>query len=337
VGEVSVKDVAKHAGVSLGTVSNVLNRPEIVREATREKVLAAIEELGFVRNDAARQLREGRSRSIGLIVLDSTNPFFTELARGAERAALERGHTLVLGNSDNSSARERDYLDLFEQQRVFGVLIVPAHASPEQAAEYAERGLRTVLVDRAPDPGSGLEGISVDDVEGGRLAVRHLLDGGRRRVLFLAGPLGIRQVSQRLEGARAAIAEADGEEPPTFRVLEGPEMTIEAGRALGAQALDAGLEFDAIFASNDLLAIGFMREMRERGLSVPEDAAVVGYDDIPYAAMLQMPLTSIRQPAAQIGAAAVELLLGPAADTGEPNATMFKPEIVVRASSGPAV
>ncbi|HEY1105127.1 MAG TPA: LacI family DNA-binding transcriptional regulator, partial [Agromyces sp.] len=171
---VSVREVAAAASVSVGTVSNVLNRPDKVAPATVERVLAAIEELGFVRNDAARQLRAGRSRSIGFVVLDVRNPFFTEVARGAETRAADAGLTVLLGTSDESIERERVYVDLFEEQRVHGVLISPLADDLPRLQRLRDRGTPVVLVDRQVHDRS-FSSVSVDDVAGGRLAAEHLL------------------------------------------------------------------------------------------------------------------------------------------------------------------
>jgi LacI family transcriptional regulator len=197
---VSVREVAAAASVSVGTVSNVLNRPDKVAPATVERVMAAIADLGFVRNDAARQLRAGRSRSIGLVVLDVRNPFFTDVARGAEDRAAEDGMTILLGNSDENRDREGAYLDLFEEQRVHGVLISPLSDDLPRLARLRERGTPVVLVDREAADRS-FSSVAVDDVVGGELAVRHLAELGRRRVAFVGGPLGIQQAADRLEGA----------------------------------------------------------------------------------------------------------------------------------------
>src|SRR4051794_2207934 len=193
---VSVRDVAAAAAVSVGTVSNVLNRPDKVAPATAERVLAAIEQLGFVRNDAARQLRAGRSRSIGLVVLDVRNPFFTDIARGAERRAAESDLAVLLGNSDDDPGREAAYLDLFEQQRVHGVLITPVEDVSLRLDRLHQHGIPAVLVDRRSDD-DDFSSVSVDDDAGGYLAVRHLLDTGRRRIAFVGGPSAIRQVADR--------------------------------------------------------------------------------------------------------------------------------------------
>ncbi|MGZ0067260.1 LacI family DNA-binding transcriptional regulator [Microbacterium arborescens] len=330
---VSVRDVAAAASVSVGTVSNVLNRPDKVAPATVERVLAAIEDLGFVRNDAARQLRAGSSRSIGLVVLDVRNPFFTDVARGAETRAAEDGMTVLLGNSDEDAERERAYVDLFEEQRVHGVLISPLADETPQLERLRSRGTPVVLVDReAPD--HRFSSVAVDDVAGGRLAAEHLLGLGRRRIAFVGGPTGIRQVADRLEGARQAVAVVPG---ATLELVPTENLTALQGRTAG-EALSArpvAERPDGVFAANDLLAVGVMQALVMHGrMRVPEDVALIGYDDIDFAAAAVVPLTSIRQPAALIGHTAVDLLLREASDpTFTPEQVVFQPELVARAST----
>lgn len=329
---VSVKDVAAAASVSVGTVSNVLNRPEKVSPATVERVHEAIERLGFVRNDAARQLRAGRSRSIGLIVLDIGNPFFAEVSRGAEARAAEEGMTVLLGSSDELPEREAAYLDLFREQRVNGVLLSPATEDLAPLARLRDAGVPVVLVDREDDENPS---VAVDDVEGGHLAVSHLLALGRRRIAFVGGPSGIRQVADRLEGARRAVAEAPG---ATLEVLEMPALTVLNGRAAGDAIVARAPEDrpDAVFAANDLLAVGLLQAIHLMAdLRVPDDIALIGYDDIDFASATVVPLSSIRQPAHLIGYTAVDLLLRGLADPGgdPPGDVRFQPELVVRAST----
>ncbi|PSL37443.1 LacI family transcriptional regulator [Labedella gwakjiensis] len=330
---VSIRDVAALAGVSVGTVSNVLNRPTKVAESTVVKVQRAIDILGFVRNDAARQLRAGRSRSIGLVVLDVANPFFTSVARGAEEAADAAGLSVLLGNSDDDVAREHSYLDLFEEQRVHGVLISPIGDDVERLGRLHARGIPAVLVDR-PTEDSRFSSVAVDDIAGGRVAVEHLLDGGRRRILMVAGPAGIRQVRDRLAGAREAVANTAG---ATLEVLSTSSLTVLEGRAVGEAIASrpAGERPDAIFAANDLLAVGVLQAFAFGGsVRVPEDIALVGYDDIDFAAAAVVPLTSVRQPSALIGRTAVELLLREGEDPDSAREhVMFDPELVVRAST----
>lgn len=331
---VSVREVAAAAGVSVGTVSNVLNRPDKVAEGTVQRVRDAIDELGFVRNDAARQLRAGRSRSIGLIVLDAGNPFFADVARGAEARADEDRLSVLLGNSDEDAARENGYLDLFREQRVNGVLITPASDDVAGIQRLADSGTPVVLVDHEI-PGSGFCSVSVDDVEGGYLATRHLLEIGRRRIAFLAGPGSIAQVANRLEGARRAVAEEPDAE---LEVIEVPALTVLHGREAGESIVErvAAERPDAVFAANDLLAVGLMQALTILGsVRVPEDIALIGYDDIDFASATVVPLTSIRQPARLIGHTAVDLLLRSIDDPeGDYERNVrFRPELVVRAST----
>ena len=333
---VSVRDVAAAASVSVGTVSNVLNRPDKVAPDTVARVLAAIDELGFVRNDAARQLRAGRSRSIGLVVLDVRNPFFTDVARGAEDRAAEDGMTILLGNSDENADRERAYLDLFEEQRVHGVLISPLGDDETRLQRLRGRSTPVVLVDRVSQDRS-LSSVSVDDVVGGELAVGHLLETGRRRIAFVGGPMGIRQVADRLDGARRAVAAVPD---ATLEVVETESLTVLEGRAAGEAIRDrpAAERPDAVFAANDLLAMGVLQAFNMLGsVRVPEDIALIGYDDIDFAAAAVVPLSSIRQPASLIGYTAVDLLLNEAAarDAFTPEQVVFQPELVVRDSTRP--
>ena len=331
---VSVRDVAAAASVSVGTVSNVLNLPEKVAPDTVARVMAAIDELGFVRNDAARQLRAGRSRSIGLVVLDVRNPFFTEVARGAEDRAAEDSMTILLGNSDENVDRERAYLDLFEEQRVHGVLISPLGDDETRLQRLRGRDTPVVLVDRVSEDRT-LSSVSVDDVVGGELAVRHLLETGRRRIAFVGGPMGIRQVADRVEGARRAV---EAEPDATLEVIETESLTVLEGRAAGEAIREraAGERPDAVFAANDLLAMGVLQALNMLGsVRVPDDVALIGYDDIDFASAAVVPLSSIRQPASLIGYTAVDLLLKEAA-SGEgftAEQVVFQPELVVRDST----
>lgn len=332
---VSVRDVAERAGVSVGTVSNVMNHPEKVSAAAVARVTAAIDELGFIRNDAARQLRDGRSKTIGLVVLDVRNPFFTDVARGAEDKAADAGLTVTLGNSDENTDRESTYLDLFEQQRVHGVLISPFADITDRLRRLRQRGIPAVLVDRTSSDLS-FSSVSVDDLAGGRLAASHLIEIGRRRLAFVGGP-AIRQVADRLEGARQAVSEHPD---ATLEVIPTDALSVLAGRSAGHEILarPAVERPDAVFAANDLVAMGVLQAlmMQGKGVRVPEEIALIGYDDIDFASAAVVPLSSIRQPSALIGQTAVEILLEEAAAPGtDPRQVVFQPELVVRASTAP--
>ncbi|WP_251452257.1 LacI family DNA-binding transcriptional regulator [Microbacterium sp. Marseille-Q6648] len=332
---VSVRDVALAASVSVGTVSNVLNRPAKVAPETVARVQKAIADLGFVRNDAARQLRAGRSRSIGLIVLDVGNPFFAEVARGAEARAAEGGMTVLLGNSDERQDRETAYIDLFREQRVNGVLVTPTTDDLGLLERLRDGGVPVILVDREVED-AGFGSVAVDDVEGGHLAVAHLIEQGRRRIAFVGGPRSTRQVVDRLEGARHAVAAHPG---ASLEVIEMPALTVLQGRDAGEQLLarDPADRPDAVFAANDLLAVGVLQAFALMAdVRVPDDIALIGYDDIDFAAATVVPLSSIRQPAHLIGYSAVDLLLKDLADPdgGHERRIRFRPELVVRESTG---
>ena len=330
----SVKDVAALAGVSVGTVSNVMNRPEKVSTAVAARVQSAIDQLGFVRNDAARQLRAGRSSTIGLVVLDVRNPFFTDLARGAEDRAAADGFSVILGNSDEKADREATYLDLFEVQRMHGVLISPFGDITGRLRRLRERGIPAVLVDRTSVDAS-FSSVSVDDIAGGALAVGHLLAQGRRHIAFIGGPLEIQQVSDRLDGARTAVATHPD---ATLEVILIDGLTVIAGRAAGTELIARASAHrpDAVFAANDLVAMGVLQALMMQGtdVRVPGQIALIGYDDIDFASAAVVPLSSIRQPSALIGQTAVEILLEEAADsTLAPRQVVFQPELVVREST----
>ena len=328
----SIKEVAREAGVSIGTVSNVLNRPDAVAPATRKRVLDAIRALGYVRNDSARQLRAGRSRTIALVVLDVANPFFTDVARGAEEAAEESGAMVIVCNSGEDAARERRHLDQLEEQRVLGVLITPVDDGPDSRVEQLiGRGMPVVLVDRGSGHPSRCS-VAVDDVLGGRLAGTHLLEQGHRRVAYVGGPRTIRQVVDRRAGIAAALKGR-----AELRSVETASLTVAEGRKAAAQLADLASDTrpTAVFCANDLVALGLLQELTLRGLRVPGDVAIVGYDDIEFAAAAATPLSSVRQPREQLGRTAAHLLLEELNDPDhEHRHVVFKPDLVVRRSSG---
>ncbi|MCR1784282.1 LacI family transcriptional regulator [Nocardioides carbamazepini] len=328
---VSVKDVAAAAGVSVGTVSNVLNRPEKVSPTTLEHVQQVIERLGFVRNDAARQLRAGTNRAIGMVVLDVRNPFFTDIARGVELRLAEHRRPLILGSSDQDAERESTYLDLFEEQRVSGLLITPVGKVLPRLRRLRERGTAVVVVDRRTGSRE-FSSVAVDDVRGGRLAAQHLLESGRRRIAFIGGPRGLTQIKHRLHAAQEEVDAVDG---ARLRFVETGTMDADAGRR-GAEDLLAGPDRpDAIFAANDLVALGVLQALTLAGVRVPEDVAIIGFDDIDFAASAAIPLSSVRQPRAEMGRAAIDLLLAAIDDpAAQARDIVLEPELVVRRSTG---
>ncbi|GAB3194337.1 LacI family DNA-binding transcriptional regulator [Nesterenkonia suensis] len=327
-----VRDVAAHAGVSPATVSNALNHPEKVSSATRERVLAAIDELGYVRNDAARQLRQRQNRAVGMIVLDVANPFFADVASGAEKGLVEMNRPLLLGNSGQDSTRELAHLRLFEEQRVAGLLISPVGDVLPRLRRLKERGTAVVIVDRKSGADE-FSSVSTDDRLGGRLAADHLISHGRRRLVVIGGPLNIRQVAHRYAGAEAAAQEHDG---VSVRMCDTGAMDSESGRQATRDLLDlpAAERPDAIFATNDLVALGVLQELARAGVQVPGDIALIGYDDIEFAASATVPISSVRQPAAEMGERAAELLVSAIDDPDAPvQHPVFTPTLVPREST----
>jgi LacI family transcriptional regulator len=330
----SIHEVARRAGVSLGTVSNVLNRPEIVAEETRRRVQLVIEEIGFVRNGSARQLRAGNSRYIGLVVLDVANPFFTEVARGVEDAASEAGYVVVLCNSDDSLEKENHYLNTLEEQRTHGILITPVQNDVSYLQQLRQRGIVVVLLDR-PSRIKDFCSVAVDDVRGGEIATVHLLEQGHRRIAFVHGPLSIRQCADRRRGMLRAVKSAGLDPNQVIVDIPTPALKTIEGEECVEKLLNTGIRPTAVFCANDLLALGVMRGLAKRRIAVPGDIALVGYDDVEFASMLSIPLTSIRQPKYELGHTAAELLLD---ETSNPTShehkhIVYQPELIIRESS----
>jgi len=330
----SVKDVAATAGVSLGTVSNVLNRPERVSPSTRARVEQAMADLGFVRNESARQLRAGKSRLLAYVMLDATNPFFTDVASGVEDAAEAADLSLFMCNSSNSATREKAYLEHLVEQRVQGILITPVDPDSSTLDEVIRRGTPLVVVDRIR-AGDTVCSVSVDDELGGRLAVEHLVDRGHRRVAYVGGPLSIGQVSDRWAGACRAWADAGLPEEDLVQIATGG-LKVDEGRRAGERLL--GLPErrrpTAAFCANDLTALGLLQHYITRSRRVPEDLAIVGYDDIVFAAAAAVPITSVRQPRQLLGERAAALLLDETANPQHVHErVVFTPELVARAST----
>ena len=326
-----IKDVALEAGVSVGTVSNVLNTPDLVAEATRERVLAAMRDLQFVRNASARSLRVGRTGAIGLVVLDMGNPFFTDIAHGAQESADAEDLMIMVASSDSSLERQRRHLQMLEQQRVLGVLLTPVGTRDASISTIVNRGTPVVLID-APRGVRNRCSVTVDDVLGGELAIRHLVELGHRRIAVVGGEGSVRQVRDRLTGAGRAA----GEEVTLVR-HETAELTVAAGREAVAAVLGGPADErpTAACCLNDLVAMGMLQELTRLKVSVPDELALVGYDDIDFAAAAAVPLTSVGQPRQELGRVAVQLLLDEVSE-GERHRhrqVIFTPELVARESS----
>jgi LacI family transcriptional regulator len=265
-------------------------------------------------------------------VLDIANPFFTDLARGVEEVATAADLSVILCNTDDQPARESAHLDVLAEQRVQGVIITPTAGQSRHLETLRRRGIPVVLVDRRA-PGTDRCWVAVDDVLGGRLAAEHLVACGHRRIAFVGGRSGLPQVRERHAGVAAAVREAGD---AVLTVLSPEHLTVDGGREAGAQllAVPADRRPTAVVCANDLVALGVLQEMVRQGVRVPDDVAIVGYDDIDFAAAAAVPLTSVRKPRQELGRRAAELLLDEAGGDGHRHEQLvFEPTLVVRESS----
>ncbi len=327
----SVKDVAALAGVSSSTVSNYLNHPHVLGAASRKRVEAAIEQLGFVPNESARQLRAGSSKALALILLDAWLPYFNELSRGVEDVTREGGWSLFFSNSNRDGAQELRNIDMFEAHRVQGIVIYPLGDVVPRLERLAERGIRSVVVGPIRESAT-VASVLFDDRGGGRLAGEHLLSLGRRRIAFF-GSSTVSQSNDRLAGLQDAVANG----PATITVGDVPHLAAEDGLHAAEQiiALPAEERPDAVFAANDMVALGVLTQLLRHGIRVPEEIALVGFDDVDQAHQSVVPLTSVRQPGYEIGRAAGAALLQQLADptAAPPATTPFPAELIVREST----
>jgi LacI family transcriptional regulator len=302
-GSPRIQDVARRAGVAIGTVSNVLNNPDLVAEQTRLKVEAAIAELGFVRNSAARALAARRTDTVGLVLIDIGNSLFVDIARGAESAAGQAQLKLLLANSDSTRTKQDNYLELFDQARVAGVLLTPLEEPLDVAHAVLGHGRPVVLViATSPDPLTC--SVMVNEELGGHLAATHLIDRGARKLVFLAGCPDLRLIRRRLAGVERAVAEAGA----SLDVVDAPDLTISAGREVGRQVL-LSQSADGVVCPSDLLAVGVIQAATDLGIRVPDDLIVVGYDDNHFASESSIPVSTVSLPGYRMGELAIELLL----------------------------
>ncbi|MFF5107867.1 LacI family DNA-binding transcriptional regulator [Streptosporangium sp. NPDC000509] len=331
---VSIKEVATRAGVSPGTVSNVLNWPDKVAESTRARVEEAIRDLGFVRHGSASSLRAGHSRTLGLSVIDIGNPFFTDVAAGVEDVASERGYAVILGNSSGEFLKEERNLLVFAEQRVRGVLITPAGANLTKIDQLKKRGISVVLVSHPAEHADQCS-VAVNDIAGGSLAVSHLLSTGAERIAYVSGPHTVRQGADRLIGAERALTAAGRDPGEALQEITMSAMNTRAGQQAAEKLISEGRLPDAVFCANDLLALGMLRGLLQAGVRVPQDVSLIGYDDIDFASASTVSLSSIRQPTHRLGRVATELLLDECDNPGSHahQQIMFQPELVIREST----
>jgi DNA-binding LacI/PurR family transcriptional regulator len=329
----TIRDVAERAGVSHQTVSRVINGHDLVRAETRRRVEKAIRELNYVPSPIARGLNSNRTHSIGLVSTNISDHFFAEVAAGAEIEARRHGYYLVIASvEEHAEADERAYLRLMLERRVEGLIV----ARPRLPISTDQVGppLEVPLVAIASSVSPGLTVVDVDNRRGGLDAVSFLLARGHTRIATITGPTVWPSARARLEGYRDALGQAGIVVEPSL-VEQASGWGLEDGQAAMTRLLARRARFTALFAYSDLIAIGAIRELRAAGLRVPEDVSVVGYDDIPVAAFLEPPLTTVSQPMREVGERAASLLLGAISGGGNGGLHLLPVRLVVRASVVP--
>lgn len=330
---IHIRDVADSAGVSIATVSNVINKPHLVSQSTRDRVKDAIRALGFVPNGFAQQLRKGESNTVALLVPDVSNPFYADVFKGAERCATENNLTILLGDLDNDLSREERYVDMFYERGAKGLLLMSVGKAADRLRFLRERGVPSVMVGHR-ELAAEFPSVFFDEVAGGYLATKHLVDSGRQRIAFVGAMQGIPQIADRLVGASQAVSETTD---VTLELLSVDALTIEGGRAAARRILarDQQNRPDCIFAANDLIAIGLIQALMLFGaVKIPADISVIGYDDNIFAQSALVPLSSIRAPGAALGETAFRLLLDAFdEDTRTPSSEILSPELIIRQST----
>ena len=328
----TIRDVAERAGVATSTVSHVINGTRNVDPVLAKRVNAAISELDYRPSALARSMRRGRTHTVGLIIPDIANPFFSDLARALEDATLEAGYSTIICNSDGDEHKESGYLDVLLSKKVDGLVLVGDSRTSDSLRHAVEHGPPTVAVDRDLDD-LPVSQVMVDNAGGGLVAGRHLLELGHRDIGVIAGPDGLGTSAKRLQGFSHALAEA-GVSVRQERVFRG-DFRATSGRAAIQRWLDTGSMPTAVFAENDLMAIGALSAAHAANIRVPLRLSVVGFDGIPFGADLSPALTTVTQPTAEIAAATVEMLLERLRDYDAPPRKMeFSVSLLVRESSG---
>ncbi|MFD2422477.1 LacI family DNA-binding transcriptional regulator [Amycolatopsis pigmentata] len=321
----TINDVARRAGVSTATVSRALNGKSTVDPALVLRVRAAADELGYHPNGLARNLRRQETAVLALIIADVENPFFTSIARGVEDVAQAQGYSVVLCNSDESADKERRYIDVALQERVAGVILSPTGAT-SNVERLRQRGTPVVAVDRPLPEG---DQVLVDTRLAAREATEHLVAAGYRRIGCVTGPAGVRTADDRLAGYRDAIRAAKRPE-----LARHAEYRAAGGREATLELLAEREPPDALLIANSAMAIGTLEALTEANLRLGRDVGVVAFDDVPWATLIDPPLTVVAQPAYEIGKQAAKLLLGRiGASTSAPRTTMLAARLIERGST----
>lgn len=327
----TLHDVAKVAGVSIATVSATINQSAYVSPDLQARVRKAIAELGYHPDGIARSLKKRSTQTLGLIISDITNPFFTALVRGIEDAANARGYALILCNTDEQPEKERAYVRLLRSRRVDGMIMAPAGSTEDYHRFEVEVNTPLVFIDRKVSTVAA-DAVVVDNVGGARQAVEYLLRLGHRRIGAITGLPHISTTHERIQGYRQALESASLLVDPTL--MRGGNSRLEGGYQAGLALLGLPRRPTAIFATNNVMAIGLMRAVAERGLRCPVDLSVACFDDFEWASVFRPRLTTVAQPTYDMGMKAAELLFArlEGTMTGDPQEVVLSPSLVIRDS-----
>jgi LacI family transcriptional regulator len=329
----TISDVAKRAGVSTMTVSRVINHSGYISQDTMERVEKAIAELGFVPNALARSLRFKQTKTIALVLTDITNPFFTTVARGVEDATSENGFSVMFCNTDESEAEEAENLNTLLQKQVDGVLLVPAGSSNESVTYLQERSIPVVVLDRRV-PNVIVDTVRCDSVPGACEVTQHLIELGHRRIGLLSGPMKISTSEDRVTGYMQAMRASGLEIDPQW--VHYGLFTQNSGFQLAQALLELDPRPTAIVAGNNFIAIGAYAALRQAGLRIPDDISLVTFDDLHERLLLEPFLTTVDQPAYEMGYEATRLLLDylGGEPPAEPKEIILPTRLIIRSSSG---
>ncbi|HEW91252.1 MAG TPA: LacI family transcriptional regulator [Thermotogaceae bacterium] len=303
---VTIKDIARIAGVSVNTVSRALNNKPDINQETKKRILEIADELGYVKNFTASSLKQSKSRIIGVVIADNSNPFYAEVLKGIEAAARKYGYQIILCNTERDYKIEKDMIKILIGRRVDGLIVGPVQTKDDDIRMLENMNFPTVILGRHFND-IEIDEIYNDEVKGGYLATKHLIDRGRRKIVMLNGFLEKSPAKMRLEGYQKALEDSNipFDESRVFigdiDFLDGYERTLEL--------IEKGIDFDGVFCYNDIMAFGAIKALRENGFKIPEDVSIVGYDDVLYSELVNPPLTTVRIKKYELGFEAMRMLI----------------------------
>jgi LacI family transcriptional regulator len=333
--KLTIKDIARMAEVSTATVSMILNSKDgNISTVTREKVLRIVKENNYIPNTMARSLVTRQTKTIGLVIPDIVNPFFPELARGAEDKASEAGYSIIYCNTDDDLEKEEKYINMLAEKMVDGIVFTHSAKRTNGLSPIDRGNIPVILIDRDLESSNVKGKVLVDNLEGAYKAVKHLIDKGYKKIAFITGALTSTTAKDRLAGYRKALEDSGIEYNNNY--IRAGQYKSEWGLTAVKQLLDEGIDFDAVFCGNDLIAISVIKLLKSKGYNIPNDVGVVGFDDIYMASVVEPGLTTIKQPNYEMGYKAVELLievLEKSGEAAEQKTIILDTELIVRKST----